>query len=80
MKSIALRLIGFYQHHRRTVFAFIPYGTCRFEPSCSDYGRQSYERFGFLWGSALTFWRLLRCNPWTAGGDDPVPERRHKAA
>ena len=80
MKSVALALIGFYQHRRHTVFAFIPYGACRFEPSCSEYGRLSYERFGFMWGSALTAWRLLRCNPWTAGGADPVPERRRQGA
>jgi len=79
MNRLALIPIRFYQRHRRTIFAFVPYGTCRFTPSCSEYGRLSYERFGLLWGSALTFWRLLRCNPWTDGGPDPVPERRDQA-
>jgi putative membrane protein insertion efficiency factor len=36
---------------------------CRFEPSCSEYGRLAYERYGFGRATAKTAWRLLRCNP-----------------
>ena len=48
---------------------------CRFEPTCSAYAVESIERFGVLRGAVLALWRLLRCNPFTHGGFDPVPER-----
>jgi putative membrane protein insertion efficiency factor len=47
--------------------------TCRFEPSCSAYALQALQQHGALRGSALTGWRLLRCQPWCQGGCDPVP-------
>ena len=46
---------------------------CRFEPTCSVYALQALERHGAGWGSYLTASRLLRCQPWCAGGHDPVP-------
>jgi len=51
--------------------------SCRFYPSCSEYGLQSVVQHGALKGTCLTVWRLLRCNPWNAGGIDPVPSGRH---
>ena len=48
---------------------------CRFEPTCSAYAIEALQRHGALRGSALGGWRLLRCQPWCAGGCDPVPER-----
>jgi len=47
--------------------------TCRFYPSCSQYALVAVERHGVLRGAALAGWRLLRCNPWNAGGVDDVP-------
>ena len=41
------------------------YVTCRFEPSCSYYGRESIRKYGLLIGGAKTAWRLARCGPWT---------------
>ena len=46
---------------------------CRFEPTCSAYGREAIERFGWGKGGALTAARIARCNPWSKGGVDPVP-------
>nr|WP_321985407.1 membrane protein insertion efficiency factor YidD [uncultured Lichenicoccus sp.] len=46
---------------------------CRFVPSCSDYAIEALARHGALRGSGLATRRLLRCNPWCAGGHDPVP-------
>ena len=46
---------------------------CRFQPSCSQYGLEALRRYGTLKGGALTTWRVLRCNPFCKGGDDPVP-------
>jgi uncharacterized protein len=50
---------------------------CRFAPSCSEYSRESILRFGALYGSWLTVRRLARCQPFAAGGWDPVPQERH---
>ena len=47
---------------------------CRFEPTCSAYGREAIERFGWGKGGALTAARIARCNPWSKGGYDPVPK------
>ena len=49
-------------------------GKCRYTPTCSSYGIQALERFGFWKGSWLTIKRILSCNPWGGSGADPVPE------
>ena len=46
---------------------------CRFRPSCSAYGREAIRRHGLARGAVLTASRILRCNPFAKGGDDPVP-------
>jgi putative membrane protein insertion efficiency factor len=46
---------------------------CRFEPSCSHYAIDALRAHGAARGSLLSARRILRCNPWTPGGDDPVP-------
>lgn len=47
---------------------------CRFEPTCSAYALQALERHGAAAGSWLSATRILRCQPWCAGGHDPVPD------
>jgi putative membrane protein insertion efficiency factor len=47
--------------------------SCRFQPTCSDYGLEAVERHGWLRGVFMTVHRIVRCNPWCAGGSDPVP-------
>ncbi len=49
---------------------------CKYYPSCSEYAAQAIARFGILRGLVLAGWRLLRCNPWSHGGFDPVEEQR----
>lgn len=49
---------------------------CKYYPSCSEYAVQAVQRFGILRGLVLAGWRLLRCNPWSSGGYDPVEEQR----
>jgi len=49
---------------------------CRFVPSCSDYAKEAIATHGAVKGAGLAAWRILRCNPWCAGGHDPVPPKR----
>src|SRR5580765_7957230 len=46
---------------------------CRFHPTCSAYGREAIRRYGLPKGGALAAARIVRCNPFTRGGEDPVP-------
>ena len=49
---------------------------CKYEPTCSSYAAQAIGRYGILRGLVLAGWRLLRCNPWSHGGFDPVEDQR----
>jgi len=49
---------------------------CKYEPTCAAYAAQAVREFGILRGLVLAGWRLLRCNPWSHGGFDPVEEQR----
>lgn len=74
MKKILLKLIRFYQ----TKISPRTPPACKYYPTCSQYGYEAIERFGALKGSALTIWRILRCNPFSKGGYDPVPQKKQK--
>jgi putative membrane protein insertion efficiency factor len=69
-RLLALALIRAYQ---MTVARLLPEGTCRFYPTCSHYTYQAIAKYGIIKGGALGFWRLLRCQPFSPGGYDPVP-------
>ena len=71
IKRLFLALISFY---RRRISPLTP-PKCKYYPTCSSYAYTAIERFGALKGSALAVWRLLRCNPWSMGGIDHVPEK-----
>lgn len=49
---------------------------CRFTPTCSAYALEAFMKRGFFVGFGLTVWRILRCNPFCAGGFDPVPPKK----
>ena len=54
---------------------------CRFTPTCSSYAVKALEEWGPIVGLAMAFWRILRCNPFSKGGYDPVPLRKkHRKA
>ena len=57
--------------YRRFVSPALP-RRCKYEPTCSAYAEQAVREFGILRGLVLAGWRLLRCNPWSHGGLDPV--------
>lgn len=49
--------------------------TCRFEPTCSHYAIEAVHAHGVVKGALLSTWRILRCQPFSTPGPDPVPER-----
>ncbi len=49
--------------------------TCRYYPTCSHYAAEALKKHGFILGSLLAISRVLRCNPWSRGGVDYVPDR-----
>jgi uncharacterized protein len=49
---------------------------CRYYPTCSNYALEALRVHGFFRGSVMASWRILRCNPFSNGGLDPVPPRR----
>jgi len=69
MKKLLIALIRFYQKYlsplKRT--------KCPYYPCCSQYGLEAIEKHGVIKGLILAFWRILRCNPFSKGGYDPVP-------
>lgn len=69
MKRLAIWLIRAYQI---SISRFTP-SSCRFVPTCSQYGLEAIDRFGILQGGWLTAKRIARCNPFNPGGYDPVP-------
>ena len=69
MKQLTLWIIRFYQVAISPLFP----PSCRFTPTCSHYGYQAIEKYGFLKGGWLTIKRIGRCHPFTPGGYDPVP-------
>ena len=74
MKYLMIWLIGLY---RKYISPLKP-PCCRFTPTCSAYAIEAFEKRGFFVGFALTVWRILRCNPFSKGGYDPVPEKKTK--
>ena len=69
LKYLSVKLIRFYQKH-------LSKGACPYVPSCSEYTLEAILKHGFFVGTALGIWRILRCNPWTKGGFDKVPDKK----
>jgi len=71
-RNLAVAPIVLYQ---RLISPAIP-RRCKYEPTCSRYAVEAIRRYGILRGLVLAGWRLLRCNPWSYGGYDPVEAQR----
>ena len=71
MKKILIAFINLYKKY------ISPFkGTrCPYYPSCSDYAVEAVNRYGSFKGSFIAFWRIIRCNPFSKGGIDPVDDR-----
>jgi putative membrane protein insertion efficiency factor len=73
--KVAVILLRQYQ---RWISPLLP-ASCRYSPTCSAFAIEAIELHGLLRGSRLAAWRIVRCNPWSRGGFDPVPAvRRHR--
>ena len=70
MKRLLICIIKFYQKY---ISCLKGGPTCKYTPTCSNYAIQAIEKFGFFKGSMFAIWRILWCNPFSKGGNDPVP-------
>ena len=76
MSELARRIvIAPIRVYQRVISPALP-RRCKYEPTCSLYAVQAIRRFGILRGLVLAGWRLLRCNPFSHGGFDPVEAQR----
>lgn len=71
MKTVLLLLVKFY----RRVISPLKRPCCKYYPTCSAYALKAIEMHGAVKGTILAVWRVLRCNPWSLGGVDDVPEK-----
>ena len=71
MKRVVIFLIEKYQKHI-SLFLESKGIKCKFYPTCSEYTKQAIEKYGAIKGSLLGIWRILRCNPFSKGGYDPL--------
>ena len=68
MKKVLISIINLYQK-----MPLSSHGLCRFQPTCSEYAKESINRYGSVKGSVMAIKRILRCNPFSSYGYDPVP-------
>ena len=74
MKRLLIKLVKFYQLSISPLKA----PCCKYYPTCSNYAIEAIERFGAFKGFFMAIYRILRCNPFSKGGYDPVPEKKEK--
>lgn len=74
MKRFLVLLIRFYQKN----ISPLKKPCCKYYPTCSNYAVEAISRFGAFKGFFLAFYRVLRCNPFSRGGYDPVPEKEDR--
>ena len=71
MKKIFIFIIKKYQKYLSPFFSL--YSKCKYTPTCSNYAINAIEKYGAIKGSVYAIWRIIRCNPFSKGGYDPVP-------
>lgn len=75
-RNVLALIVRAYQHSlspdHGPLKVLFPYGYCKFHPTCSQYAYESLKKHGAVWGSLKAMYRILRCNPWSKGGNDPV--------
>ncbi len=70
IKRLLIILIKLY---RKYISPLKRYPSCRYIPTCSQYAIEAVEKYGAIKGGLLALWRIIRCNPFSKGGYDPVP-------
>ena len=73
MKQILIGIIKIYQK--------VPgpwHNSCKYHPTCSHYAIEAIDEYGAILGSGKAIWRILRCNPWSKGGYDPLRRKNEK--
>jgi len=68
MRKLMIKLIKKYQQLTKDKMK-----TCKYMPTCSEYALDCYTYYNFFYATLLTIWRILRCNPFSKGGYDPIP-------
>ncbi len=71
MRKIGIFLIKFYKKFISPIFHFLGV-ECKYYPTCSQYALEAIEKYGFLKGSFLAGKRILKCNPFSKGGYNPL--------
>ena len=66
-------MIAMIRGYQKYISPYKLYSHCKYRPTCSEYAVQALRRFGCIKGTLLAVWRILRCNPFSRGGYDPVP-------
>ncbi len=72
MKKVQIKIIEFYQKYISSYVSQMFDIHCKFEPTCSEYTKQAIEKYGVIKGSYKGLKRILRCNPFSKGGYDPL--------
>jgi hypothetical protein len=82
-RNIPIFIITLYQKtvspDHGVIRGLFPFGVCRYTPTCSDYSKEAIARYGISRGSIMGIKRIIRCNPFVAGGEDPVPDLINKS-
>jgi uncharacterized protein len=76
LNFVPILLIKFYQSFISPLLG----PSCKYHPTCSHYAIEAFRQHNFFYASWLTVWRVLRCNPFSKGGYDPVPPKSVKSA
>jgi len=71
MKKVIIKIIDLYKKHISPLFSFLGVH-CKYYPTCSEYTKQAIEKYGAVKGVFLGIWRVIRCNPFSKGGYDPL--------
>lgn len=72
MKTIFIKIIEFYKKYISSYLSQMLDIHCKFEPTCSEYAKQAIQKYGVIRGTWKGFKRILRCNPFSKGGYDPL--------
>ncbi len=72
LKKLAIHGVQLY----RKYISPLKQPSCIYIPTCSAYSIEALERYGFIKGSCMSIWRIMRCNPFSKGGYDPVPYKK----